>query len=408
MSEAVLYVNTNGKPVTHASYSSRMSFRKCPREFQLTRIDGWSDKERRAAPLFGKCIEAGLQAYEESKRTANKGVESFVYNWEQVKLLPEFSKLIFTECEGDWDRLKQAGTEMMWLYEVKAPRLPVASPLFQKELRKKIFPGTNLDKLENKAYIDIMSFPRWDHKLLPVIPSPAALEMNQRPLIIDVKTSGRDLAVDLVALDPQLAEYAWQARIPDVAFLWFVKRGRELKTGSRITLLDDAGPWYAGWEGWVLDIVDPEDDPKKPQRPVGVWVGDLPALQEFEKAVKGLRDKKRTAAKEGFLTAAYESGAVAFPQRDKLTKQRLQFAAVRLSEQDMDDVGRSVAQTTVEMVRAHEMGFYERQPGIRFPNEKCNFCSMKWICLNRPDQRDLLLTKKGEEWLDCVEDQEVE
>ena len=69
----------------------------------------------------------------------------------------------------------------------------------------------------------------------------------------------------------------------------------------------------------------------------------------------------------------------------------------------MDEVGRSVAQTTVEMVRAHESDFYEKQPGVRFPNEKCGFCSMKWICLHRSEERDKNLTRRGEEWLDSID-----
>jgi hypothetical protein len=71
----------------------------------------------------------------------------------------------------------------------------------------------------------------------------------------------------------------------------------------------------------------------------------------------------------------------------------------------MDDVGRSVAQATVEMVRAHEQDFYEMQPGIRFPNEKCNFCAMRWLCLNRPEERDKNLTRRGEEWLNGIQDE---
>jgi hypothetical protein len=74
----------------------------------------------------------------------------------------------------------------------------------------------------------------------------------------------------------------------------------------------------------------------------------------------------------------------------------------------MDEVGRSVAQTTVEMVRAHEQDFYEKSPGVRFPNEKCGFCSMRHICLHRSEERDKLLTKRGEEWLDSGHDDEVE
>src|SRR5208282_143544 len=144
----VLYVNADGKNVTHTSYSSRSTFKKCPRQFQLERIHGWWSKENRAAPLFGKCIEAGLQAFEENDRRSESGVKVFRKLWEDVKLIPEFKDLIYTATENDWDQLMKSGTEMMLLYEVRAPRLPINKPIFQQKLRKTIFPGTNLAMLE--------------------------------------------------------------------------------------------------------------------------------------------------------------------------------------------------------------------------------------------------------------------
>ena len=87
---SVLYRNSNGKDVTHASYSSRQTFRHCPREFELTRVEGWWGKEVRAATYFGRCIEAGLQAYEESGRTAGAGATTFKKLWADVKTIPEF------------------------------------------------------------------------------------------------------------------------------------------------------------------------------------------------------------------------------------------------------------------------------------------------------------------------------
>jgi hypothetical protein len=169
---SVLYRNSQGKDVTHSSYSSRQTFKHCAREFKLTRIDGWSDKQQRAATLFGRCIEAGLTAYEENRRTAGSGIKIFKKMWEDVKLLPDFDKLVFTETEGSWEQLEKTGEQMMRLYEVKVGKLPIVNPIFQQKLRKKIFPGTNLDSLENVAILDILSFPRWDHPLLPKIEKP--------------------------------------------------------------------------------------------------------------------------------------------------------------------------------------------------------------------------------------------
>jgi hypothetical protein len=413
----VLYVNSSGKNVTHTSYSSRSTFKKCPRQFKLERIDGWSDKVMRAAPLFGRCIESGLTAYEESGRAPNAGVKVFQRLWEEVKLTPEFDKLIYTATEVSYDGLLKSGTEMMLLYECKAPHLPIVKPVFQQRIRKTIFPGTNLAALENVAVLDILSFPPWDHRLLPKIdepPLPNDIEEfhGPRELIIDIKTSGKDFPTDLVALDPQLAEYAWQTRIPDVAFLWFVKVGHGLKRGSRISLLKahrkitlDAdkhpiheGPFWAGWEGLVIDTGEPDAEGR-----MWVYIGDCNALNEYEAVIKPLRGKAREAAEKSTLDKLRDEGRIIAVSDLDVTKQKIQFAAARLSEEDMDEVGRGVAQTTVEMVRAHESDFYEKQPGVRFPNEKCGFCSMKWICLHRSEERDKQLTKRGEEWLDSVD-----
>ena len=409
---AILYRNSSDKDVTHSSYSSRSTFKKCPREFQLTRIQGWWSKEHRAAPLFGRCIEAGLQAFEENDRKEGSGIRVFQKLWEDVKLLPEFKELIYTATEGSWEQLLLSGEQMMRLYEVRVHKLPIVRPVFQQKLRKTIFPGTNLCALENVAILDIMSFPRWDHPLLPKIAiESASIGGDFRELIIDIKTSGKDFPTDLVALDPQLAEYAWQTRIPDVAFLWFVKAGHGLKKGSKVSLLATADALWAGWEGFVIETADPVGplpENEQDDRPFCVYIGTYDTLTRYEEAIKGLRGKARDAAQLKFLDDHRAGGSIMAVSSLDVTKQRLQFAAARLSEQEMDDVGRSVAQATVEMVRAHEQDFYEKVPGVRFPNEKCNFCSMRWICLNRPEERDKNLSKRGEEWLDGVLDAEVE
>jgi hypothetical protein len=396
MSDAVLYINSKGQPVTHSSYSARQTFKKCPRQFELERVQGWSDKEKRAAPLFGKCVEAGVQKFEADGRKPGAAVAEFVRLWADVQFLPEFEKLVYTDTEGDWKQLDRAGREMMRLYEIRAPFLPISTnppALFQQVLRKKLFPGTSLDKLENKAIVDILSFPQWNHSMLPPIQESEAthLDANNRPtcraLIIDMKTSGEDLNTDLVMLDPQLAEYAWQGRIPDIGFLWFVKKGHEIEKGSRVTLLQDAGDKHAGYEMITL-LADNEQ---------GIaYVAEMATFMEYKRAAHNVKGNALKAIKAEWIT---RPTVYAVPLSG-LTKQRLQFGAARLTEADMDEIGRDVAQTTVEMVRAHQEGYYPKKAGIRFPNTICNFCSMRWICLNRPKDRDEKLSRKGEEWLD--------
>ena len=405
--EKVLYRNSSGKGVTHSSYSSRQTFRHCPREFYLTRTEGWSDKEKRAAPLFGKAVEAGVQAYEESARQPGKGVEVFTRLWEAVKTTADYDKLIYTASEGDWDGLLRAGTDMMKLYAIRAPELPMQSPRFQQQVRKLIFPGTHLGNLENLAYFDVISYPPWDHPMLSQIPPPSrqdapggvdepktGLSTTEpvRPLIIDIKTSGMGLDPKFVALDPQLAEYAWMAGIPDVAFLWFVKHSHGFKKGTKVTLLKDWDDAHAGDQLYVL--LEPKADDEF--NPNTVYLGDVDALRLFDEGVKGLRGKLLEAKKDEFRQAKF----VFRVKPEMFTKQEMIFAAARITEEQMTEIGRDLAQTTVEMVRAHEEGYYPKLAGIRFPNQKCNFCSMRYICLGDSEGRDKNLTRRGEEWLD--------
>jgi len=388
-----LYRNAAGQEVTHASYSARLDFKRCPRYFQLTRCDGWRDKAERAAPLFGKCIEAGVQAFEEHDRRAGQAGLTFSRLWADVKALPNFDKLEFTATEGNWDQLLRAGQEMMKLYEAVAASLPIVKPMFQQTVRKQLFPGSALAGLQNKAIYDVLSFPRWDHPLLPKVHPDEAAAMwadkdGVRPLIIDIKTSGVNLDPALVILDPQLAEYAWMARIPDVAFLWFVKHRHSLKEGSKVTLLKDVSGFPAGTELYVI-----VDDSKEEGR---LCLGNLASVGLYESAVKGLRGNAREAKKQKFR----EAQSVVQCTPSDFTKQRLQFVAVRFTEEQMNDVGREVAQTTVEMNRAHQEEYYPKLSGIRFPNQKCNFCSMRWVCLGNSELRDQNLTRRGDEWLD--------
>jgi hypothetical protein len=396
-----LYINSNGKPVTHASYSARQTFKHCPREFKLSRVDGWWSKGERAAPLFGKAIEAGVQRYHESKLRPDSGVEEFLRIWQEVVDLPKFKELIFTDKEKDWGTLRQNGIELLKLYEVKLPYLPISvhpPTIFQQVIRKQLFPGTKYAILENKAILDMMTFPRWDHPWLKEIEKPEHGET--RTLIIDIKTSGENLRTDLVALDPQLAEYAWQTRVLDVGFLWFMKANRSIKSGDRVSLLVGNDVWKPGFE---LHVLDTDTDPSEREL---LYVGVEKCAGYFADSVKGLRGKAREAMKSTILANLITKGEAAKVDVSDVTKQRVQFGAARLEQSELDEVGQQVGQTTIEMLHAHEHQTYPKLPGIRFPNQKCQFCSLRHICLNNPEARDRELTKKGEEWLDGDTDAE--
>lgn len=391
VNDIVLYRNFEGREVTYGSYSARETFSLCPRKFQLGRVEGWRDREKRSSLEFGKCIESALQFHDNAGREPGTAVDQFTSGWKRLKVRADFKELTYTDAEGDWDSLLRAGREIAKLYEIRVPDLPISvSPraLWQTKVVKPLFPtaGAGYDRLNNTAVLDIISYPQWDHPLLPQIERP---EDGSRTVIIDCKTSGKDLYEDLVGLDPQLIEYAWQMRQLDVAFLWLVKRSHSLERKNRVTLLTTQGAWTAGTELFVLG-----QDKEKGL----VFLADKDGLRMYGEAMRGLHPSSKAYA-QAALTF-FQAKFVLSCTPENITKQRLQFAAARLTKQDIDEAGRAVGRYTMEMVRAHSEQFYPRTGGIRWPNEKCVNCSMRGICADKPELRDRLLTRSGEEWME--------
>ena len=45
------------------SYTQLASYLRCPRSYRYRYLDGWREKETRAAMVFGRCFEKALGAY---------------------------------------------------------------------------------------------------------------------------------------------------------------------------------------------------------------------------------------------------------------------------------------------------------------------------------------------------------
>ena len=152
--------------------------------------------------------------------------------------------------------------------------------------------------------------------------------------------------------------------------------------------------------GFELVAIQVEKDAKTKEI-IGVYVGEQAELDTYDRMTCDEKGERLAgnALKEA-KTRFYMASDSVLTSPEKLTKQRLQFAAARLSPEDVRDTGKLVGQVTVEMVMAHEQGFYPKEGGTRFPNEKCNMCDMRWICTGDSKGRDENLTRFGEEWLD--------
>jgi PD-(D/E)XK nuclease superfamily len=355
-----LYINHKGYPVTRHSYSGSESFDYCARKYYLERVQGWSQKEQRSSTFFGKDLEAAIMFWHQHREDTAGAIAEFNRRWAERK----DKDYTYAKQDKDWGTLSLDGQEFLRLYAIRYPEFPyiVNNPLdFQVENNFEVFPDTKLAGIEFTAYIDLI----------------AQLKGSKAPLIIDMKTSGKDIP-ELTVLDPQLRSYSWVKNWPDVAFLWFRKMGRDFKRGDSVTMLETVLPLKAGDGAFVLA----KDD-------FGLYLTQNEALfEEMEKRFIG-ESKAVKVTRNEFIQAMGVSVS-----EKAVTKQRVQFKHVTITPESREDIGKSIKRDIVNIARATETEFFPMQSGVRFPNEKCPNCAMRGICSNNPDLRDQLVTRK--------------
>ena len=191
MSKPHLYINHKGYPVTRHSYSGSESFDYCARKYYLERVQGWSQKEQRSSTFFGKALEAAITYWHQHREDTANAVQEFNRLWAESK----DKDYTYAKTDKDWETLSLDGQELVRLYAILYPTFPyvVTNPQesFQQECNFEVFPGTKLEGIEFTAFIDLI----------------AKLKTGA-PLIIDMKTSGKDIP-ELTVLDPQLRSYSW-------------------------------------------------------------------------------------------------------------------------------------------------------------------------------------------------------
>lgn len=401
---AFLYKTKTGREVTTWSYSSGVDASFCKRFFKLRRIEGYKPRGTRAAFEFGKCVEDAIRFHYESNQKLGSGPDEFKrlwLHWEKIEL-------IFTAKEGCWKDLYTVGSEMLQLFEILAPTLPIHKPVFQAAYRKELFPGTHLAGIEDVGYADIVS------------QTPKGL------LLIDVKTAAAayDLAAEFVALDPQLGRYSWHSGIRDVAFLTLVKaRPESFESGDLVTLLAPSGNWTAGSSGLVF----PLPAPKKPkanrtietleQLEGAIAAGEIDpnaprliTLVSEADYVKFKLDNKEVRGKllEEAKTAFAASVGVTLP-REYLTKTRIEWLPGRISDDTVVSIKKRVEREIVEIERCGREDDFPLEPAVRGMDKKCCRCEMRGICLNKPELADKMLVQietnpTERDWLDELEE----
>lgn len=375
-----LYTSASGREVNNASSSSLDTFRLCRRKFKLSRIDGWKQKDKKASTSFGKCVEDAIQFYFQNGLKSGDGPDEFRRLWAKFIDQP----LTYTDQEGDWRDLNTMGVEMLRLFEIVLPTLPIKNPRFQLNYEKKLWPGDPVyGHLGYTAYIDILS----------------TLDDTTR-LIIDVKTakSTLDVTPNMVSLDGQLRKYAWVSGITDVAFLNFVKcKTEDFKKGTPVTILE--GPLVG-----KRKVVYKFDDENK-----SLIVGSEGYIDALDLVLSTIKGKGSSEAKDALVTHYVDNELLQVVKRDQLTKVRLQFVRGIIPAEDLAEIGEQIGADVLNMNTTNERGAFPKDGGVRFPNAICGWCEFRGICLKDDALRDSLLVqikpKQAEEddWLKELE-----
>jgi hypothetical protein len=178
------------------SYSQINRYLRCPRSYRYRYLDGWREKETRAAMAFGRCFENALGAY---FREEDCGAALFT-EWNAYRDAPfEFKK-------GDtWDRMVHQGVHLLERF-AQDNRVLISSP--RTNLQIKIL-QTLPSGSEFVSYLDAIG------------------EVDGVRCLIDWKTTTSRYAQDpegLLSLDPQLICYSWISGISEVAMVVFVRK----------------------------------------------------------------------------------------------------------------------------------------------------------------------------------------
>src|SRR5277367_2755911 len=178
------------------SYSQISRFLRCPRSYRYHYLDGWQEKEKRAAMGFGRAFEKALAAY---FLREDCGAALF-------KEWGAYRDVSLDYKKGEtWDRLVHQGIHLLERF-VQEDRVRIHNP--RENLQVKIvrrLPGGH----EFVAYLDALG------------------ELDGRHCVMDWKTTTSRYPEDplgLLSLDLQLICYSWISGITEVAFVVFVRK----------------------------------------------------------------------------------------------------------------------------------------------------------------------------------------
>ena len=178
------------------SYTQISQYLACPRRYRHRYLDGWREKDTRAAMLFGRAFELALGAYFRNEDPA----EILFQEW------AKYQESDLSYSNGDtWDRMLQQGIQLLERF-AQDDRVRIRRPEHNLQIKftKPVFGANNF-----VAYVDAVG------------------KLDKRWCLLEWKTTSSRYPEEpegLLALDPQLVCYSWVTGITDVALVVFVRK----------------------------------------------------------------------------------------------------------------------------------------------------------------------------------------
>ena len=178
------------------SHTQISQYLTCPRRYRHRYLDGWSEKDTRAAMLFGRAFERALAAY-------------FLREDAAAVLFREWSACqnqgLHYSNSDTWDRMLQQGIQLLDRF-CQEDRIRISQPRRNLQIK---FTRAVSERNGFVSYVDAIG------------------SLDGTRCLLEWKTTSARYSEEpagLLALDPQLVCYSWMTGISEVAEVVFVRK----------------------------------------------------------------------------------------------------------------------------------------------------------------------------------------
>ena len=210
------------------SYSQISQYLSCPKKYRYRYIDGWQERDTRAATTFGRVFEHALGALFRREDPA----AAFYDEWNQYHdILRDYSKA------DSWERMAEQAVRLLEQF-VRDERIVVADPL--RNLQVKYLQRLS-ETSEFVAYIDALG------------------HLDGKRCLLEWKTSGSRYPEEpsgLYSLDQQLVAYSWITGISDIAMVVFVRKKEPEIQYLRTSISEEQRQEYAALVGETIRQIE--------------------------------------------------------------------------------------------------------------------------------------------------------